>query len=121
MKKFLAILALLLVSVSAQAEPITVLLTWTANTEPDLFSYKLSQSDSETGTFTVIMPRIPRTITSFEVNNVPDGKTCWKLVAVDMNLNESLPTNAVCVVNDSVAPATPKSFLAVKKPVTPIP
>lgn len=90
--------------------------TWDLNTEQDIKGYRLYQSD---------IPFLPGVTpaSSFKVGedvlhpintitiSVEDGKWFWVATAFDLKGNESLPSNEVTELIDSVPPEAPKNFL----------
>jgi len=84
-----------------------VTLSWTANTEADLASYRVLRDDVEIATVTA---------TSYvDATVVNDTAYTYRLVAVDTHGNRSAPSTAVSATpTDLTAPGTPTGFAAVR-------
>ena len=77
---------------AATAQPDSILLSWTANTDADLVGYRVLRSDLADGIYTNLSGAVPITVTTFTDNQSPGGFTWhYRVVAVDANGNESEP------------------------------
>jgi len=105
--KTLAVLILLSLPTLAQAQDMSVTLTWDANTESDLAGYRIYAS-TQSGVYTVPIADIPAG-TETAVVVVPEGLTYFVATAYDTSDNESLYSNEVSTTGTSVAgpPASP--------------
>ena len=91
-----------------------VTFTWDAHTAPDLESYKLYQSNVSDGHVLekdggMSIATIPAG-TEIYIGNISEGGWYWVLTAVDMNGNESDPSNECSKYIDETAPSPPGGF-----------
>lgn len=109
LSKLLLSVVLVLFAVGlAQAAMTTVTIGWDANTEPDLAGYKLYQSNSQNGTYTMVQTL--GLVTTTSVPGLIDGVWCWKLTALDTLGQESPFSTAACFQADTIPPAAPKAL-----------
>ena len=117
MKKILSLLAVvMLMTVPIVALADNGILTWTANTEADLAGYRIyyaPQSCTASGPLAPLMVggvpvQVGKVVTYTHVNlPVLDGTLCWEITAVDTAGNESLRSNRVSKVVNSIPPIAP--------------
>ena len=97
--KILAVLAIMLISVSAGAAEVT--LAWDANTEADLAGYKIYYgSASRVYENTITVDLTPQKV----VTDLADGLVFFAVTAFDDQGNESGFSNEVSVDIDTIAP-----------------
>jgi len=84
----------------------SVELTWTANTEPDLASYKVYQSFTD-GVWGVSTATVVAPATTYTIANVLDGTYWYALTAVDTAGNESDKSISAKIVVNVAPPAKP--------------
>lgn len=121
MKK-LVLIIVLLVMFAVPALASTVTFRWDANTESDLWGYKLYQAETAGGPYTHtqvvgegnLVAIIPLTLQGFDPANpeftlldVADGTHFWVLTARDIANNESGNSNEVTASVDTTPPAPP--------------
>ncbi|SFC17473.1 fibronectin type 3 domain-containing protein [Klenkia taihuensis] len=84
-------------------------LTWTANGEPDLDTYRVLRDGVEIAT-------VPRGTTSYADTGLVNDRTyAYRLVAVDTHVNRSAPSAAVdATPTDLTPPAAPTGLVAVR-------
>jgi hypothetical protein len=77
---------------TATSQPESIILSWTANTDPDLVGYRVLRSDLPDGVYTNLSGPTPITGTTF-VDTVSPGGFTWqyRVVAVDASGNQSEP------------------------------
>uniref|UniRef100_A0A6M3IJ98 Putative structural protein n=1 Tax=viral metagenome TaxID=1070528 RepID=A0A6M3IJ98_9ZZZZ len=115
--KRICLLTLVLVFMSSLVFGATLNLraTWTANTEPDMASYKLYRTD---GTRT-LLGTIAHPVTLYDFSIiVPDGSQgtlTFVMTAVDTSDNESGDSNTASYPFDFQLPAAPGGFSVVKQ------
>jgi fibronectin type 3 domain-containing protein len=70
-------------------------LTWTANTETDMASYRIYQTTTQ-GVYGAPIATVPAGTATYTVTGLPLGSTYFfRITAVDSSGNESLPSNEV--------------------------
>ena len=111
-KIVLGCLSLLLLSagVSMPVYAADAILTWTANTEADLAGYKLyraNQNCTAQGPL-ALLAQVGKVATYSDLNLPPlDGTMCWEITAFDTSGNESLRSNRVSKVLNTLPPVAP--------------
>ncbi len=113
MKKriILAVIAILLTSTLVFGASLNLKATWTANTEPDMASYRLYRTDGAR----LLIGTILHPIVTYDFTvTVPDGSTgtlTFVLTAVDTNNNESGDSVAAPFAYnlDVIPPAAPRN------------
>jgi len=114
MRILFALYLVLLFAVPAYAD----LLIWDANTEPDMFDYRVYSCTTppcDLGTAGASVVTIVHPTTSWTFGVTPD--TCYFVTARDITLNESTESNAVntgpsnvCTVVDTTPPSAPANL-----------
>ena len=92
----------------------TVTLSWNANTESDMASYKIYQTNTP-GAWGTPLATVSIPATSFDILNVPDGLIYWCISAVDVAGNESAKSDPVNLNINTIAPAKPSGLKAAVK------
>jgi len=119
MKKLLLIVSVLvmcLIPMVSHAQAASGVLTWTQNVETDLAGYKIYRSNQSC---TASGPLAPLVVGGIAVQvgkvgtytdaNLPamDGTMCWEITAFDLSGNESLRSNRVSKVLNTLPPVPP--------------
>lgn len=73
----------------------------------DLSNYKVYYNETETGAFEFVGTT---TGTTYTDAGRTDGQHCYYVTAVDTAGNESLPSNTVCTVIDTLRPGSPTNL-----------
>lgn len=109
---FLALVAVLVGLPQLFARDIS--LEWDAPTEnedgsplTDLANFKVYYNETDSGAFEFIATT---TATTYTDVNRTDGSHCYYVTAVDDTGNESLPSNTVCTVVDTLRPGSPTNL-----------
>jgi len=110
MKKFLAVLAMVLMFVSLAHADSNVTFTWDANSESDLAGYRIYQSTTS-GTYGAFETHIPAGTETVTLTDIPDGTYFWVLTAYDTDDNESGYSNEVTANLDTLAPGAPVNVI----------
>ena len=111
--KTILVLGMLLFPIVSFAGSVT--LTWTANTESDLAGYKVYRGNGvcSVGPLSPLMvsgnPVSLGKVTTYTDTTVPsfDGDLCYELTAFDTSSNESLHSNRVTKVINTIPPVPP--------------
>ena len=114
MKKFIMfVIILLCILASTSAYAATVVVTWTANTEPDVVAYEIYYGNA-TGVYgdPVIATGRATTTCTMTIPNPPVGQTFFfALKAVDAGgLKSGYSVEASCYIPDTTAPSAPKGI-----------
>jgi hypothetical protein len=110
----IALMAFIMFCGSAFGATLNLKATWTANTEPDMASYKLYRTD---GTRTLIGTiAFPSTSYNFSVTVAANssGTLTYVLTAVDTAGNESADSTSASYPYDLLLPTAPKNLLVTK-------
>ena len=115
MKKIvLIILVMVFMATLSFAATLNLKATWTANTEPDMASYRLYRTDG-TRTLLSTIPH-PTATYNFSVDVLDDseGTLVFVLTAIDISDNESLDSSSASFSYDYRCPAKPTGLIISK-------
>lgn len=94
-------------------------LTWTANTEPDLAGYKIYRSTSACAVPTTVLSPLTSVgvVTTYTDTALPafEGELCYEITAIDVAGNESAHSNRVKKAVNLVPPVAPTGLDVVIK------
>jgi hypothetical protein len=94
------------VNLSAQTGDRTVNLSWDPNTEPDINGYKIYNGAA-------YLITVPKNQYMFGLNELTNGGSyTFKVVAVDITGNESVPATITAIPNDRTPPGKPVNLTA---------
>lgn len=86
----------------------TVQVSWNANLEPDMASYKVYEGTQLIGTVT-------HPLTSLDIVNVTDGTHTYQVTAIDQSGNESERSDPATIKIDTSAPSKPQGLKVIIK------